>query len=314
MIDVVTMGETMALLTTPRVGRLRDMRELLLSAGGAESNVAIGVVRLGYSASWLGRVGDDEPGQLILALLRAEGVDVSRSVADPSVQTSLMIKERRCPGLERVSYYREGYAGSRLCPEDVDEELIAHARVLHVSGITLALSASARAAVYRAVEIARAAGVVVSFDFNYRSSLWSREDACQQITALARHANIVFAGEDELDILGEGEPTGQARLLSAGGERIVVVKRGEKGALSVEGDIVHEAPARPVSVVDPIGAGDAFVAGYLAALLDGLDAAGRLTLACATGAYAVTIAGDWEGMPSRADLRLSEQAEGGTLR
>ena len=148
------------------------MKSLRLSAAGSESNVAIGVCRLGYSASWTGRVGADELGQMILASLRAEGVDVSRTVIEPSVQTALMFKERRGPNVARVTYYRSGYAGSRLSTEDLDESLISAARVLHVTGITLALSETARAAAYAAVEIARSAAVPVSFDFNYRSALW----------------------------------------------------------------------------------------------------------------------------------------------
>src|SRR5271156_4321661 len=111
----------MALLSAPRVGRLRDMKSLRLSAAGSESNVAIGVSRLGYSASWTGRVGADELGQMILTSLRAEGVDVSTSIVDPSAQTALMFKERRGPNVARVTYYRRGYAGSRLSVDDLDE-------------------------------------------------------------------------------------------------------------------------------------------------------------------------------------------------
>ena len=189
MSEVVTLGETMAVLAAPRAGRLRDMKSLQLSAAGSESNVAIGVCRLGYSASWTGRVGADELGQMILALLRAEGVDVSRSVIEPSVQTALMFKERRGPNVARVTYYRRGYAGSRLSIEDLDESLISAARVLHVTGITLALSETARSATYRAVEIARSAAVPVSFDFNYRSALWPPEEAAghfRSMVALVR--------------------------------------------------------------------------------------------------------------------------------
>ncbi len=314
MTDLVAVGETMALLSSPRVGRLRDMRSLCLSAAGAESNVAIGIVRLGYRASWIGRVGDDEFGELILAALRAEGVDASRAVTDPTAQTALMVKERRAPNVVRVSYYRRDQAGSRLRPEDLDEDLIAGARLLHLSGITLALSASARAATRRAAQLARAAGVPVSFDFNYRSALWGRAEAAEELAAMAHLADIVFAGEEELAILAADGPLAGAQRLSGGGERTVVVKRGGKGALSVGEDGVHEAPAPSVPVVDPVGAGDAFVAGYLAALLDGLDAAGRLAFGCSTGAYAVTMLGDWEGLPTRDDLELMQQPEGTTLR
>jgi 2-dehydro-3-deoxygluconokinase len=314
MTDLVTLGETMAMLAAPRVGRLRDMRSLDVSAAGAESNVAIGVTRLGYGAAWIGRVGADEFGQLILAALRAEAVDVSGAVVDPAAQTGLMFKERRSPNVVRVTYYRRGLAGSLLCAGDIDADLIASARVLHVTGITLALSESAREAACAAVEIARSAGVLVSFDFNYRSALWAPAAAAEQFRAMAARADLVFAGEDELAIVEPGDLLAGARRLAGDGERTVIIKRGSRGALCVTGGAVHEEPARSVVAVDPVGAGDAFVAGYLAATLDGLGHPARLAMGCATGAHAVTVPGDWEGLPTREDLLLWSLAEGTTLR
>ena len=302
MSDLVTLGETMALLSAPRVGRLRDMKSLRLSAAGSESNVAIGVSRLGYSASWTGRVGADELGQMILTSLRAEGVDVSTSIVDPSAQTALMFKERRGPNVARVTYYRRGYAGSRLSVDDLDETLISAARMLHVTGITLGLSNTARVAAYRAVEIARSAAVPVSFDFNYRAALWAPTEAAEQFRSMSALADLVFAGEDELAIVEPDDLLEGARRLAGDGERAVVVKRGPKGALAVTDGAVHEEAARNVVAVDPVGAGDAFVAGYMVGTFDGLDVPGRLAMASATGAYAVTVLGDWEGMPSREDL------------
>ena len=246
MSDVVTLGETMAVLAAPRAGRLRDMKSLRLSAAGSESNVAIGVCRLGYSASWTGRVGADELGQMILALLRAEGVDVSRSVIEPSVQTALMFKERRGPNVARVTYYRRGYAGSRLSIEDLDESLISAARVLHVTGITLALSETARAAAYGAVEIARSAAVPVSFDFNYRSALWTPEEAAGHFRSMAARSDLVFAGEEELAIVAPGNPLAGARRLAEGGNRAVVVKRGPRARSQSQTTVSMRSPP-PVS-------------------------------------------------------------------
>jgi 2-dehydro-3-deoxygluconokinase len=312
--DLVTLGETMALLAAPRVGRLRDMRSLRLSAAGSESNVAIGVSRLGYNASWTGRVGHDELGQMILTTLRAEGVDVSRSVVDPEAQTALMFKERRGPNVARVTYYRRGYAGSRLSTDDLDEALIKSARLLHVTGITLALSESARAATYRAVEMARSAAVPVSFDFNYRSALWSPDEAAVEFRSMTGKADLVFAGEEELAIVAPDDLVEGARRLADGGARAVVVKRGPKGAFSVTESGLHEELPRSVVAVDPVGAGDAFVAGYIVATFDGLDVQGRLAMGSAAGAYAVTMLGDWEGMPTREDLVLMSREEGTTIR
>lgn len=315
MTDVVAVGETMALLSAPEVGRLRDMRALQLSAAGSESNVAIGVRRLGYGSAWIGKVGGDELGELILDLLRREGVDLQGARREPSVQTAVMVKERRTAEVTRVSYYRRGFSGSRLAPEDLDEQLIGGSRILHVTGILLGLSESARASLWRAVKVARAEGVQVSFDLNYRAALWGRDEAAEELGRMAEAADLVFGGEEELALLGKGRSEAEtaAGLLQAG-VREVVVKRGAGGASVVTREGMLSEPAVPVTCVDPVGAGDAFVAGYLAGVLDGVDAPGRLQLACATGAFAVSVLGDWEGLPSRDDLSLLGHREGTTLR
>jgi 2-dehydro-3-deoxygluconokinase len=313
--DLVTLGETMAVLTAPRVGRLRDMTSLLLSIAGAESNVAIGVSRLGYASSWIGRVGCDEFGHLILAVLRKEGVDVTRAVTDASAPTAIMVKERRLENISRVGYYRDRSAGSHLCANDVSESLIRASRVLHVTGISPALGDSARAAVYQAVEIARSNGVPVSFDINYRGALWPPDEARRVLKDLALQADMVFATESEIALLDDGnDPVVSARRLIKDGRRRVILKRGPVGATSVSAEEVVNAPAASVTSVDPVGAGDAFVAGYLAAVLDGADDRARLTLGCLTGAFAVTVLGDWEGLPSRQELDLLAQSAGTTIR
>jgi 2-dehydro-3-deoxygluconokinase len=295
------------------VGRLRDARRLDVSIAGAESNVSIGFCRLGRTSSWIGRIGDDEFGQLILKTLRGEGVDVTGAVTDESRQTALMIKERSAENMVRVSYYRHGYAGSALTPDDLDVKIIESAKILHVTGITLALSDTAREAIYRAVQIAKEASVAVSIDFNYRSRLWSREDAASTIRPLAPLADIVFAGEDELFVLGD-DPASDVIALSDGGRREVVIKRGSRGATAHSSSGVLDEPAVSVHAVDPVGAGDAFVAGYLVALLDGADAAQRLKMGCASGAFAASRVGDWECLPRRDDLELLFQESGTTLR
>jgi 2-dehydro-3-deoxygluconokinase len=313
--DLVTVGETMALLASPEIGRLRDMTSLRLSIGGSESNVAICASRLGRPAAWIGRVGDDEFGQLVLATLRREGIDVSAAIVDPGASTAIMIKERRTAEVYRVAYYRAGYAGSRLCPGDLDEELIGSARVLHVTGITLGLSATARAAAYAAVEIARGRGTLVSFDFNYRAALWGPSEAARELRDMARRADVVFAGDSELALIdGAASALEVARERAGGGERELVVMQGARGATCMAGDSVYQQDAFPVRQTDLVGAGDAFVAGYLVGLLEGADAPARLQQACAAGAFAVTVIGDWEGAPSRADLALLSHDGGAVLR
>ncbi|MDP9207687.1 MAG: sugar kinase [Actinomycetota bacterium] len=300
---LLAVGETMALLTAAEVGRLRHASSLTLGVAGAESNVAIGARRLGCPAAWVGRVGEDELGELVVSRIRAEGVDVGGVVRDPGAPTSLMLKERRTADMVRVLYYRRNGPGSRLQPADLDPAQVAAAGVLHVTGITPALGDSARATVDHAIELARAAGVPVSFDCNYRSALWPPDRAAAVCRDLAARADIVFAGDDEAELLGlEGDPPDLARGLAALATGHAVVKLGARGAVAAVDGQVHSVEGLRVQAVDPVGAGDAFVAGYLAETLAGRPVPERLTTAAACGAFAVTVPGDWEGLPSRDEL------------
>lgn len=307
---VVTLGETMALLHNQTPGRLAHVAELRLGIGGAESNVAIALTRLGIPACWIGRVGADSLGERVLRELRAEGVQL-HAVVDRQAATGLMVKERRTADASHVWYYRAGSAGGRLSPADLPPGLIEGASLLHVTGITPALSATAHEAVSEAVARAHSAGVAVSFDVNHRSSLWSGRDAAAVYHELAGAASIVFAGEDEARLLAPAasSPAELATAIAALGPTQVIIKLGADGCHALIDGVGYDQPAVPVRVVDTVGAGDAFVAGYLAELLTGKDAAGRLRTAVATGAFACSVSGDWEGLPRREDLDLLGSGE-----
>jgi 2-dehydro-3-deoxygluconokinase len=314
MTDLVTFGETMALFAARRTGPLRFARDFDLGLGGAESNVAIGVSRLGHRAAWIGRVGADEFGELIAFTLRGEGVDV-RAVTDPDAPTGLMIKGRRTADLIDVRYYRRDSAGSRLSPDDLDVALIRSARVLHVSAITPALSASAREAVRLAIGEARAAGTLVSLDVNYRRALWTPEAAGAWLRETLGDVDVLFATREEGGLVtGEKEPADLAKALASLGPRHVLVKEGAEGALEFSDGLVRHARPYRVTEVDPVGAGDAFAAGWLADWLAGADPERRLRTACAAGAFAVTSQGDWESLPTRADLDLLHRPSDGVSR
>ncbi|WEG08792.1 sugar kinase [Microbacterium horticulturae] len=299
---VVTLGETMALVRTRDVGSLRHATDLVLGIGGAESNVAIGLRRLGVDVSWLGRVGDDSLGERVLREVRAEGVDV-RGVVDPHAPTALMVKERPTPTSTWVGYYRVAAAGSHLSRDDIPPGWIEQAQIMHVTGITPLLSPSAHDAVVAAIDRAHAAGVRVSFDINYRSALGAAEHAGPLLRTLAQNADMVFGGGDELELLYPGlDPLEAARELCSGVPREVVWKRGADGACAVRPGEIVEVQGLVVDVVDTVGAGDAFVAGYLSAALEGLDTEARLRRGNICGALACTAAGDWESSPTRRDL------------
>ncbi|MFE0650883.1 sugar kinase [Streptomyces sp. NPDC059534] len=300
-----TLGEAMAMAAATGPGPFATGAPLRLGWAGAEATVAIGVSRLGHRAAWTGRVGEDAAGEMVLAGLRAEGVDVEGARREPAVPTGLMLRERRTADRLRVTYYRASLAGSRLAPEDLDEDRLAGARILHVTGITPALGPTARAAVERAVRVARAAGVTVSFDVNHRERLWSRAEAAEVLARLLPFTDIVFAGPEEAALfVPDGEPAEAARALTRLGPGQAVLKLGAQGALVVADGVTHVQRAVPVTAVDPVGAGDAFVSGYLAAVLDGSPVPERLRLAALCGAFAVSVPGDWEGLPRRAELDL----------
>ncbi|GAA3639226.1 sugar kinase [Microbacterium awajiense] len=303
-VDVVTLGETMALLHSLQPGRL-DLASLLgVSVGGAESNTAIGLSRLGVATRWIGRVGADAFGERVLRTLRAESVDVV-GVVDPGASTGLMVKERRSSTQTSVTYYRSGSAGSRLTPTDLPAGVIESARVLHVTGITPALSPSARDTVDHALRRARDAGVKVALDVNHRSRLWDASTARPVYRELVEASDIVFAGVDEAALLldtDESDPHALAEMLTRLGPSEAIIKSGSEGADAVcDGRRLH-VDALAVDVVDTVGAGDAFVAGYLAERLAGAETEICLRTAAAAGAFACTSPGDWESLPTRSDL------------
>jgi len=193
---VVTAGETMALVVPTARGRLRHAGELALSIGGAESNVAIALARLGVPAGWLSLVGEDELGELVLHRVRAEGVDTRgvRRVADRP--TGLYLREE-VAGALRVHYYRQGSAASTLAPGAFDAAVLDGAEFLHLTGITGALSAEAAAFLPWAARTARDAGVRVSFDVNYRSRLWAPAAARAAAEAMLPLVDVLLVGDEE---------------------------------------------------------------------------------------------------------------------
>ena len=310
--DVVTLGETMVSLRTGTPLRLGGT--LSVTMAGAESNVAIGLARLGHAVRWGGRVGADEVGAYILRTLRAESVITDTVVVDAARPTGLMLAERRVADVSRVSYYRAGSAGSALSASDAVACLADSPRILHVTGITPALSDSAAEAVTEAVRLALRAGALVSVDVNYRSKLWTPQEARTMLSELVRRAHIVIASEDELGLVAPMDESAAAKELAASGVSQLVIKRGARGATVWHDGEAHHAPAIPVPVLDTIGAGDAFTAGYLSGVLDGLSPAEALRRGTVTGAFAVSVVGDWEGLPTREELSLLDVEAGETVR
>lgn len=314
-LDVATLGEAMAALRCS--GSIRHGDNMSVSVAGAESNVAIGLARLGHSAAYFGAVGGDAFGALVRRTLRAEGIDVTGLRTDTDAATGIISFEQPVAGITSVDYYRSGSAGSRISAQDGASVAQCDARIVHLTGITAALSTSAAAATERAMRESREHGALVCFDVNFRSKLWTREEAATRLRPLAAHADIVVASEDELSLIapdcGADLDEMAARLCAAGAHQ-VVVKRGGRGASLYLPGFRIDQDAYSVRAVDTIGAGDAFTAGFLSATLDGLSPEERLDRACALGAFAVAHTGDWEGLPIRTQLSLLSTLEGEALR
>ena len=292
----------MVLGVPARPGRLRHAPSLELKIGGAESNLAIALSRLGVSSGWISFLGDDEPGRLVLDRVRGEGVDTSQIRRLGGYPTGLYLREK--VGAEvRVYYYRQGSAASTLAPGAFDPEYLEGAEFLHLTGITPALSEECRDFTLWAAREARENGTRVSFDVNYRSKLWPPEEARSFVEEMLPHTDLLLVGDDEARALWDRSDEELVRELAAAGTREVVLKRGGEGSLALAGDLTITQPAFPVEEVDPVGAGDAFDAGYLAGHLWGLTPEERLRVANAMGALCVATLGDYEGLPDREELQ-----------
>ncbi len=303
--DVVTLGETMVLLWPTGAESLADAVTYERSLGGAESNLAIALARLGLRPRWISRLGDDPFGRYTRATLEQEGVIVDAPI-DTSAPTAVFFKERVAQGPRRVYYYRRGSAASCMEPTDLTAAQFAGARLLHVTGITPALSVGCATTVDRAITLARAAGARVCVDPNVRPQLWPERGAgIAVLHALMARADLVLLGDEDAAYLFPGlSDAAVLRAVRALGPGVVVLKLGARGARAVvEGEEASVAPY-PVAVVDSVGAGDGFDAGFIAGLLRGDTLPRCLALGACVGAAAVATTGDWEGYPTSRELGL----------
>ena len=302
--DVITIGESMILFTPSTKGPMRYKSKYFATIAGAESNVAIGLSKLGHKVGWISRLGNDEFGKKILTFLRGEGVDVSQVILDPINQTGLYFKEMISSNDVRVHYYRKNSAASLMKPIDLNESYISEAKYLHISGITPALSETCYETILHAIDIAKSNKVKVVFDPNLRRKLWSKEKAKKVLLEITEKADIILPGIDEGEFLtGEESPEKIAKTLYEIGPNTVVLKLGAKGAYYYTAEENKYVPPYPVKqVTDPVGAGDGFAAGFLSGLLDGLIMSKAVERAAAVGSMVTMVEGDVEGLPDRDQL------------
>lgn len=301
--DVVTIGEPIVSLIGLDDAPLSEVRSLSMHETGSELNVAVGLRRLGNRVAYIGVVGRDALGERLLRRMRGEGIDVSHVRRDAR-GTALLMRDLHGGMTSQVLYRRQASAGATLSEADVAQaaERIASARLLHVTGITPALGTTARAALARAVTIANEAAVPISIDINFRANLWTWAEARAALEPLIVGSQVVFASRHEaLALTGAKELKDAVMTLIHHGVDDVIITDGSAGVTGWFASDSHEPitlPAHKVSApVDVVGAGDAFVAGYLDRQLAGSPPLERLRAGNAAGAAVVRIRGDLEGFP-----------------
>lgn len=304
MLDVITLGEALVIFSPATTGQLRFVHSFAKSIGGAEANVAIAISRLGFKAGWMSRLGDDEFGRYIEYALRGEGIDLTQVEFDSELPTGLLFKEQYQSSNPTVYYYRKGAAVTKMGAIDIAEKYIANAKILHVTGILPALSAENYAASFQALKYAKKHGVNISFDPNLRLKLWDRETAKATLLAMVPYADIILPGLDEAEfLLGLSEPEAICQRFHELGCKVVVLKLGKDGCLISAGDEIIKVAGYVVhKLVDTVGAGDGFAAGFLAGILSGKSLRECGELANGVGAMATLVAGDSEGYPSMRQL------------
>lgn len=302
--DVFTFGETMLRLATLPNIPLEYSAQLHVTPGGAESNVAANLARLGWRAVWFSRLPDSPLGRLVTQSLRAHGVDTREVIFASDERMGLyFIEYGAAPRGIRVWYDRANSAASRMRPEDLPLDTIANSRWVHLTGITPALSASCAESVRMVFDHARANHIPVSFDVNYRALLWSSDAAAAALEPFCQDANVVLVAlRDAVQLFGAPDQLEAcAHALHERWGGIVAVTGGDEGAAVCDGGDVHTCKALPVTIVDRIGAGDAFTAGFIGTLLDGSGLPDALRFGTTLSALKLTMPGDI-ALVTRADV------------
>ncbi|MED4224394.1 sugar kinase [Neobacillus cucumis] len=304
-LDVITFGEAMAMFMANQPGSLHEVNQFTRELAGAETNVAIGLARLGLRSGWVSKVGRDAFGTFIIERLKNENVDIESVLVDDHYPTGFQLKSKVIEGDPEVQYFRKGSAASHLSVDDFNEAYFKAAGHLHMTGIPLALSEQARAYAKHALSFMKKNGRSVSFDPNLRPSLWtSQEEMVEQTNIAAFQADYVFPGISEGEILtGFKNPRDIASFYLEMGVKLVVIKLGEEGAfyktLNEEGTV---SGFKVKEIIDTVGAGDGFAVGVISGLIENLSIKDAVLRGNAIGALAVQAPGDNDGYPTKEAL------------
>ncbi|RSL30284.1 sugar kinase [Salibacterium salarium] len=307
MLDVVTIGDGMITMNPKTKGPLMFSHEFERKVGGAELNLAIGCARLGLKTGWVSRLGQDSFGQYILNYMRGEGVDVSKTELLKAYNTPLNFKEIMENGSGSTFYYRFPSPTEDIQPEDMGEDYIKQARIFYISGVFLSLAPKNIEIIKNGIKQAKNNGVLVALDPNIRLKLWGEDDVRETLLAILPDVDIVMSGKEEADILfGEQSDEEHIRSFYSYGCSYIAVKKGEDGTVgcSIAEDVTYVA-AESVKVVDTVGAGDGFDAGFLYSILQGWPLEHSLRFANTVGAMVVGVSGDNEGLPHLENVKAA---------
>lgn len=311
--DIVTIGESMVLFQPLSKGSIKYEPLFTKSLAGAESNVAIGLTRLGKSVRWISKVGKDPFGDYLLATLAGEGIDVSNAIRDDYLSTAVYFKEFAAFGDPAVYYYRKNSSASNLHPADIRDEWLEKVKHLHVTGITPALGEHCAETIRKLMEIARGKGMTISFDPNLRRKLWNEEKAREVLLSLIPLCDVFLPGIEEAEfLLGHQPAEVYGEMFLEMGPKLVALKLGAEGSIGFLNGSTEKVPPYKVShVIDTVGAGDAFAAGFLSIIVDEnilgeeihpATLRNALERANILGALATQFKGDWEGTPTLEEL------------
>lgn len=302
--DVITIGDAMIAMCPREKGPIIFSDTFKRKVGGAELNVAIGCARLGLKVGFISRLGNDDFGKYIMKTVRGEDIDISEVKLMDEYQTSVYFREVLSDGSSRSFYYRENSPTSTMKYEDLNEEYLKSAKILHITGVFPSISKNNQELILEAIKLANKNNLIVSFDPNIRLKMWTKEEAKSYIEKILPYVDILLTGDEEINVLlGEVSIEDAIKIFHSYGIGKVIIKKGAKGALGSDGKDIYEVDAiKPKALVDTVGAGDGFAAGFLTGLCKGKNFEECIKIGNAVGSLVVGVEGDNEGLPYYDDV------------
>lgn len=304
--DIITIGDALVAFEPAQHGPLRFVNRFDRKVGGAELNVAIGCSRLGLQAGWISRLGKDEFGRFIHNFARGEGIDVSEVRLVEGYPTSIYFKEKLNGDSINSHYYRHSSPTQAFRVEEINEEYIKQAKIVHITGVFPAITDINAAITLQLIKLAKKHDVLVTLDPNIRLKLWNADQARETLHSFLPYVDLLLTGEEEAEILlGTSDPNEVKLALQQFEIDHFVLKQGERGAMGFRnGESVYAPVMDGIKVVDVIGAGDAFASGYLYSLIQNWPLDQSLRFANGVAARVIGVVGDNEGLPYIEEMEI----------